>query len=451
MHTFENASETKEVNARTALDELMEEITKPLDQRVLFSIGNVAGRPYSKNELSKRSREKRENIEKIHGLDVYFDHGAAFVKVPSGGSTSVIKQKLSRDPRFAYLKDMPSADISSFNYDNPRSIKAGKWIPIPHNKETRKLGEAFVKKEFEKGLHECLTDTSYPYQENVQRLVNAVGKDRVMRVMLSVADKEMNGEPFGQFSYHRIEPDGSYSLGIFQFLMRDGFSGVKAMNKIGFTEGQLYNLQNGVKVFFGYIVEQILGSEWTQGRTMASFFDDLNIEKNAIDFTSMYNGGHPEKKTFSQDYVDGLRKSWKKYGTSFEFDMKDTSSVNKKEDQKKGAKEIKKERQVEKDDFKYEYIVEEGVGTSSALLEYAKMIKERHGKGFFGPTGIKPFLLGKKLEEATQKALEDGEFQGAIPGVRPGDAVKLWIKNDRLYARLKRGRQAVVVSLPVKR
>lgn len=233
-----------------------------------------------RGQLAKE--EQPDRIVKLKNGEIIFkDTGLAFYKVEPGDTISEIRQRLSRYPEYAYLKNQ-KVKLESFNIP-PLELKPGMWLPIPMENADRLLTD----EEFERYAKLAVKDMSEhegPYHESVNKILAKISPDEFVASLEAVAKQESGGKPIGQFEFHRYEPShDTFSYSLFHVLMEG--PGLKARKNLDLTEGQTYHPQNATELMIGFLVEK--GEE--KDINPASLFP-LDKGNHAEKFAKFYNG-----------------------------------------------------------------------------------------------------------------------------------------------------------------
>lgn len=233
--------------------------------------------------------ERQQQTETLAGGEkVFHDIGLDFYYVQRGDSRIKIRNRLKEYEEYAYLSEVnPSNRISGFNIGSS-DLRAGEPIPIPLEREQRKLEDEQLLKYILLAIEDILRDGPEEYRKKVQAFIDAHGEEELMLSAFAVGRHEAGSNYAGEYALHRHEHKyNSYSYSHFHVLMRDW--GLRARKKLGITEGQMMHPVNGAKVFLGFLLEK--GGVW----------ETLPIKDDTIvEFAKLYNGSAHRKNAYTQ-------------------------------------------------------------------------------------------------------------------------------------------------------
>lgn len=290
-HYLENKTPSSEKNTKT------EQVITTSQQ------GDIATKNNLSNEKSSSWWEKLKN-----GAEIKKDKKMYFYKVKSGETLSEIKQKLTQDPRFNYLKD-PIYDLNdsvrnlhSFNI-GAKDLRPGLFIPIPVKKEVR---EVSLEKFYQSSLQAIDEMKTHPsYGKEIQKLLKSTSKESLARTMAAFARSESTNiqseqsTPIGEVELHRREPHiWAFSFSHYHILMGKGQPGFKARIQLWITEGESYDPKNWGKMFLAYWIEKIASLKEENQKPLDYYLKIEDWEK-AKTVGRIYNG--------SESYGEKLR------------------------------------------------------------------------------------------------------------------------------------------------
>ena len=184
-------------------------------------------------EFPPEQRAKR--TEKLpNGVTIFRDMGVlTFYRVEAGDKFENIIDKLSANPEFAYIKDLPLSKLDSFNILQSKLVE-GMWIPIPLKEVNRVLSKDQLFNYCNQAIDEMLADKIYG--SGVRQLL-AFGRKELLAEMYAIGKQESK---LGGDEYHRWEGKGShheFSFSLWHVLMETGGPGIRGRRKLNITEG----------------------------------------------------------------------------------------------------------------------------------------------------------------------------------------------------------------------
>lgn len=240
-----------------------------------------------RGEFSPEERLKR--TQKLpNGVTVFRDMGVlTFYMVEEGDNFERIKSKLSANPEFAYVRDLPPSKLKSFNIPL-KELKKGMWIPIPLPEVKRQLTPQQLLSYSNQAIDEMLADPTY--SEGMKKMLAKIGRKEVLAEMYAIGKHEAGGVRIGENEYHRWEGSGShheFSFSLWHVLMTG--PGLRARRNLNLTEGQTYHPKLGAKAHLAYLLEK-LGEE-NKGADAI-----LPISEKLVKLAVFYNGSNYRKE-----------------------------------------------------------------------------------------------------------------------------------------------------------
>lgn len=258
-------------------------ITKSRSEKKVFPKRETQG----KIEPEDQQYSGSESLVFPGGIVLEREGPMCFYIVKKGETLGDIVKRMSKQPRFAYLKEAYGDGswknrLKGFNI-NAKHLCEGMRLPIPLKKEERRMTPDQMKSCCAQALGEI---QKHPhYGPIVQELVQVYGKDVFLRCLLSVAEQESK---LGNVALHRYEPHiESFSYGHYHVLVGDVVTSVKdkdgnvlktnrrpgtgklACRNLGITPGELCDPVVGTMGFLADLIEKI-----------ASRNDNLSPDKN---------------------------------------------------------------------------------------------------------------------------------------------------------------------------
>lgn len=247
---------------------------------------HIPGGEFTKQERAERT-ETMPNGEKI-----FHDIGLDFYYVEKGDTISEVQTSLGLYDQYSYLKTQ-KIKLQSFNIPS-KKFRAGMWVPIPLENESRHISEEQLAEYAGLGIKEILEDKKYG--DEVKDILDIVSTKELIATIIAIAKQESGGQPIGKFTFHRWEDhQKAFSFSLFHVLMKG--PGLKARHQLELTEGQTYHPQNATKLLLAFMVEK---AAETKIRPDVFFPIDQHLEEFAV----FYNGSH-WKKT-NPGYTDNI-------------------------------------------------------------------------------------------------------------------------------------------------
>ena len=242
------------------------------------------------------AREKKKRTETMpNGELIFHDIGLDFYKVKKGDNPSTIREKLSKYPQYAHLKDQTDK-MHSFNIPST-VLQVDMWLPIPLENKDREMSDEQFAGYAKQGIDDIKEHPKYG--KFVKEVIAKIGESDLIATLIAIAKQESGGKPLGQFEMHRWEKRyKAFSFSMLHILMERRGPGLEARHKLDMTEGQTYHPSNATKLFIGYMVEKT-------NNPIKLFPINEHYEK----FASFYNGS--DWKNTNKDYVVNITKYYK--------------------------------------------------------------------------------------------------------------------------------------------
>lgn len=243
--------------------------------------------------------ERADNTFSLaEGVTLLDDAGVFFYRVCKGDRTKAqISAKLAAYPEFEHLKTQ-TYRLESYNIPDS-SLEPDMWIPIPRPNAERVITPEQFSTAANAAIDRILQDKLFgPTITHILEKPEMT-RDKFIASLMAIAKQESGGAPLGQFEFQRFEPRyRAYSYSIFHILMSG--VGLKVRRQLGMTEGQTYNLENAMILFFAYVTEK------SNQKTIdpADFFPPTG--EAAERFATFYNGG--AWREYTPDYATNIER-----------------------------------------------------------------------------------------------------------------------------------------------